>query len=229
MFQLDTTKYEARLTTEATEYWPKLGGIAETTGQYTLDSTGLVDSTGQSGTNSTGLVDSTGECGTSILEVNFMFWDEELVMCSFYEVSQGPPLYSKQPVTDLSDAASGFLQRYQTHTGDAQLAQMRSVLDTVEVTSNMTKTVDNLSLEVYVEDDKTFFAWGNTESARQCPAYNQLVACRAPRCTFAVCAYTSRLLRGGCTNCVPAVNVPLWRAHVPEGANAPLRFVEPSF
>jgi hypothetical protein len=148
IFQLDTAKYEATLMTNRTEYWPELGGIAQTTGQYTLDSTGLVDSTGQ--------------CGTSILTVSFTFWDQELIACSFYEESRGPPLYSKQPVTELSDAASGFLQRYQARTGDAQLAQMRSLLDMVDVTSNTTKTVDNLSLEVRVEDDRTFFAWGNT-------------------------------------------------------------------
>jgi hypothetical protein len=146
--QLDTSKYEVRLTTKATNYWPKFGGVAQTTGQYTLDSTGLVGST--------------CECGTSILTVNFAFWDQELISCSFYEVSQGPPMYSKQPVTDLRTAASDFLQRYQARTGDAQLTQMRSLLDMVEVTSNTTKTVDNLSLEVLVEDNKTLFTWGNT-------------------------------------------------------------------
>lgn len=148
VFQLDTAKYETTLMTNGTEYWPELGGIAQTTGQYMLDSTGLVDSTGQ--------------CGTSILTVTFTFWDKELISCSFYEESRGPPLYSKQPVTDLRDAASGFLQRYQTYTGDTQLAQMRSLLDMVEVASNTTKTVDNLSLEVHVKDDRTLFTWGNT-------------------------------------------------------------------
>lgn len=145
--QIDTAKYEVRLTTNSTKYWPELGGVAQTTGQYALDSSGLVDAT--------------GECGKSILTVSFAFWDEELISCSFYEVSQGPPMYSEQPVADLSAAASGFLQRYQAYTGDAQLAQMRSLLDTVEVTSNSTKTVDNLRLEVRVENDKTFFIWGN--------------------------------------------------------------------
>lgn len=146
--QLDTSKYEATLTTKATNYWPWLDGFAQTTGQYTLDSTGLVDSTGQ--------------CGTSIVTVSFTFWDEKLISCSIYEESQGPTLYSKQPATDLRAAASDFLQRYQAYTDDAQLTQMRSLLNTVEVTANTTKTVDNLSIEVYIEEDKTFFTWGNT-------------------------------------------------------------------
>ena len=92
MLQIDTAKYEATLRISRTEYWPELGGIAQTTGQYMLDST--------------------GQGGTSFLTVSFTFWDEELIGCSFYEESQGPSLYSTQPETDPIDAASGFLQRY---------------------------------------------------------------------------------------------------------------------
>jgi hypothetical protein len=142
VLQLDTTKYETTLIVSGTEYWPELGGIAQTTGQYSLDST--------------------GQGGTSLLTVSFTFWDEELIGCSFYEESQGPPLYSTQPETDPIDAASGFLQRYQTYTGDIKLAQMRSLLDTVDAVSNTTKTFDTLSLEINVEDDRTYFAWSNT-------------------------------------------------------------------
>jgi hypothetical protein len=94
--------------------------------------------------------------------VSFTFWDQELIACSFYEVSQGPPQFSKQPATDLKDAASGFLQMYQTRTGDTQLTQMKSLLDTIEVTSNATKTIDNLKLTILAENDKTLFTWSNT-------------------------------------------------------------------
>jgi hypothetical protein len=146
--ELDMAKYNAILVTNATNYWPELGGVAQTTGQYRLDSTGFVDST--------------GECGTSILTVTFSFWDNKLISCDIYEESQGPPLYSKQPATDLKDAASNFLQRYQTYTGDTQLSQMRSLLDTVDVTSNTTKTADNLSLEVKVKYDRTTLSCSNT-------------------------------------------------------------------
>jgi hypothetical protein len=95
-------------------------------------------------------------------QASFTFWDEELIMCSFYEVSQGPPMYSEQPVTDLRDAASDFLQKYQTRTGDAQLTQMMSLLDTIEVTPNATKTIGNLKLTVVAENDRTLFTWSNT-------------------------------------------------------------------
>jgi hypothetical protein len=147
--ELDMAKYNAILVTKATNYWPMLSGVAQTTGQYSLDSTGFVDST--------------GECGTSVLTVTFSFWDNKLISFDIYENSQGPPLYSKQPATDLTDAASNFLQRYQTYTGDTQLSQMSNLLDTVDVTSNTTKTAaDNLKLEVYVENDHTLFTWCNT-------------------------------------------------------------------
>lgn len=144
--QLDMSKYEARLSTKATNYWSWFGEVAHTSGQYVLDSTSIG--------------------GTSILTVTFTFWDQELVSCAYYEVSQGPTLYSRQPATDLINAASDFLQRYQTYTGDAQLTQMRSTIDGVKVTSNMTKTIDSLKLEVLFEershDNKTLFSWSNT-------------------------------------------------------------------
>jgi len=146
--QLDMAKYNAILMTNATNYWLGSSGIAQTDGQYRLDSTGFVDST--------------GECGTSILTVTFTFWGNKLISCDIYEESRGPPLYSKQPPTDLWDAASGFLQRYQTYTGDTQLSQMRNLLDMVEVTSNTTETADSLSLEVKVHHDHTYLTWGNT-------------------------------------------------------------------
>jgi hypothetical protein len=148
VFQLDIAKYEATLRTKATNYWPLLGGIAQTTGQYRLDSTGLLDSTGQ--------------CGKSILTVSFTLWDEELISCSFYEVSQGPPLYSKQPATNLKDATSVFLQNYQMRTGDTQLTQMENLLNAVEVKSNATKTTGNLKLTVSAKSGTTLFTWSNT-------------------------------------------------------------------
>ncbi|MCW4002991.1 MAG: hypothetical protein NWE95_03645 [Candidatus Bathyarchaeota archaeon] len=146
--ELDMTKYNSILLTKATNYWPWLGGVAQTTGQYSLDSTGFVDST--------------GKCGKSLLTVTFSFWDNKLISCDIYEESQGPPLYSKQPPTDLKDAISALLQRYQTYSGDAQLSQMRSLLDMVEITSNTTKKADNLSLEVECSYDNTCLKWGNT-------------------------------------------------------------------
>jgi hypothetical protein len=142
VIHLDMTKYEARLATKATNYWPMLDGIAQTTGQYELDSSSLG--------------------GTSILTVNFAFWDSELLSCSFYENSRGPTQYSKQPAADLKNAVSDLLERYQTYTGDTQIAQMRSLLDAAQVASNDTKSVGNLALTVYVEeDDHTLFTWGN--------------------------------------------------------------------
>lgn len=140
VMQLDMTKYEAMLKTTGT-----LG--TQTTGQYRLDSTGFLISPDQ--------------CGKSILTVSFTFMDEEFISCSIYENSQGPPYYSEQPATNLKDIAADILQRYQTYTGDSQLAQMMSLLDTVDLASNTTKAIGSLELEVSVKRDRTHLTWGN--------------------------------------------------------------------
>ena len=90
------------------------------------------------------------------------FWDDKLLSFFIYENSQGPRLYSKQPVTDLSGAAEGFLQRYQTYTEDSQLSKMKSLLDTVDVNSNTTRRTDDLSLEVEVKYNHMYLTWSNT-------------------------------------------------------------------
>jgi len=156
VFQVDVEKYEVTLVTSGTEYWPELGGIAQTTGEYMLDST--------------------GQGGTSLLTVIFTFWDEELIGCRLYEESQGPTLYSEQAEGDLIGAASGFLQRYKTRTKDEQLTQMSSLMDTVEVVSNITKTIDTLSLSIAVDDYRTSFTWSNTisETALDGAGYSRL-------------------------------------------------------
>jgi hypothetical protein len=149
--QLDMTKYETSLTEVGTEYPPWLDGVAQTNGQYSLDATGLNIPT--------------------LLMVTFTFFDKQLIALSLYEESQGPTLFTAKPPADLRDAALGFLQRYQTHTGDPQLSQMRSILETVEPSSNITKTVDDLSLEVNVKNNRTVFTWSNTANGA---AYSQL-------------------------------------------------------
>jgi hypothetical protein len=75
-----------------------------------------------------------------------------------------------------------------------------------------------------------FVAWGNTESARQHSASNQLVTRPDPKCTCAVgnqCAAQARASHGvrahcACTNCVLCVGIPLWRANVPHRQMHPL-------
>jgi hypothetical protein len=147
--QLDMTKYEAHLSTSGVLPW--MEGLAHTTGQYRIDSSGLG--------------------GTSIINVNFAFWDKTLISCSLYEVSQGPPIYSEQPSTDLRDAAS-FLQRYQAYTGDTALEKMRNLLDTVNPATNTTTTVDNIKLTVSVTPDETRFVWSTTYNGAD---YNRLI------------------------------------------------------
>ena len=146
--QLDIAKYEVTLLTSETNYWPWLTGTAETTGQYMLDSTGILDSK--------------GKCGTSLLMVTFTLWDNKLVSCALYEKSQGPAIYNDKPAIPPKDAASNFLQRYQTFTGDMQVTQMRSLLDEADINSNTTKIVNDLSLEIFTASNNSLFTWSNT-------------------------------------------------------------------
>jgi hypothetical protein len=134
--QFDMSKYEAKLISAGSL------DAQKTTGQYRLDASGLNIA--------------------SILTVSFTVWEKGVMSCSFYEVSQGLTLYSVQPSANLKDTASGFLQRFQIYTRDTQLTQMRNLLDTVEISSNNTRTVDDLKLEVYVENDRTHLTWSNT-------------------------------------------------------------------
>lgn len=149
VFQFDLSKYQVKLSSVYTNYWPELGGICEKSGMYMLDSTGIVDSSGQ--------------CGTSLLEVYFQLWDGKVVNCEFEEKSRGPTFYTKQPTSDLHDATLGILQRYQIYTGDEQITQMKELFDTVEVVSTSTKSVDNLSIKILVDSttDKIYLTWGN--------------------------------------------------------------------
>jgi len=141
VIQIDMTKYEARLSTSSVDYWSWLGGLAHTTGQYILDSSGLG--------------------GTSIIKASFVFVDKELVACFLYTM-QGAPIFSKQPNTDVIDAADDFLQKYQTYTNDSEVSAMRNNLETVTSKTNMTTTLGNIKLEASFKSTDSVFRWTNS-------------------------------------------------------------------
>jgi hypothetical protein len=138
---LALSKYQATLTANSSLL------MFQTTGQYRLDSTGLLISPDR--------------CGTSILTVSFTFWGSTLTTCSFSELSQGPAYYALPLASNVKDAALGFLQRYQTYSGDAQLTQIRTLLEKSDFSVNSTETVDNLLIEVNVEGNRTQITCGN--------------------------------------------------------------------
>jgi hypothetical protein len=77
----------------------------------------------------------------------------------------GSPLYSEPQPANIVDVVKGFLQRYQAYTGDPDfdgvrdIEGMRSILDTVDVTENVTAMSDHVQLEVINRTDYTVFVW----------------------------------------------------------------------
>jgi hypothetical protein len=140
VLQLDMTQYNATVTTLGVRYRDWLGGLAQTNGRCTLDST--------------------GSGGTSLLDVTFQFVDKTLVSCNLY-IKQGSVLYSQKQPTDSIEAAKGFLERYQAFYSNQDLSEMTSILSTVSLGENTTKTSENLSLEVTVQTSSTQYVWSN--------------------------------------------------------------------
>ncbi len=136
---LDMTKYNATLEIFDVRYPDDLHGLAQHNVLYML----LSDE------------------GT--LEAAFGFKNESFAHCMLGTI--GSPLYSQPQPANIVDAAKGFLQRYQTYTGDPNFdgvrdfEKTRSILDTVDVTENVTAMSDYVKLEVIRRTDYTALVW----------------------------------------------------------------------
>jgi len=136
---LDMTKYEAVLQIHDVYYPDELDGLAQDNVVYVL-------------------VSDEGE-----LEAAFGFKNESFAHCMLGTL--GSPFYAEPQPANVVDAVKGFLQRYQTYTGDPDFdgvrdfEGMRRILDTVDVTENVTATSDHVQLEVINRTDYTLFVW----------------------------------------------------------------------
>ncbi|MGD9130539.1 MAG: hypothetical protein PVH73_03070 [Candidatus Bathyarchaeota archaeon] len=136
---LDMTRYNATLEINDVSYPNELQGLAQRNVVYILFS-------------------DEGE-----LEAAFSFKNESFAFCSL--MTFGSPLYSEPQSKDIVDSAKDFLQRYQTYVGDPDFdgtrdyAEARSILDTVDVTENVTETSNHVKLEVISSIDYTAFVW----------------------------------------------------------------------
>ena len=134
---LDVTKYDVTLLGTSVTYPDWLGGLAQLTGKYALESeTGKID-------------------------VLFKFRNSTLSWC-LVRILDGSPQYTKSQSTDLRDLANGFLQKYQAYSGTSDLEAMRNIVDMVDVTENTTTTADNLKLTVSVNSFSSSFDWRYT-------------------------------------------------------------------
>ncbi len=134
---LDVAKYDVTLLGTSVTYPDWLGGLAQVTGKYTLESE------------------------TSKIDVLFKFRNNTLSWC-LVRILEGSPHYIDLPSANIRDLACDFLQKYPAYSGDSDLEAMRSLLDVVDVTENSTKTVGNMKLIVSVTSFSSSFDWRYT-------------------------------------------------------------------
>lgn len=141
--KVDVAKYDVTLLGTSTTYPDWLNGLPQQTGKYSLVSE------------------------TSNLNVLFKFRNGILSWC-LMRVIDGSPHYTVSQSNGTRELASGFLQRYQDYSGDAELETMVNMIDRVDVTENSTTTVDNLKLMVSVTAFSSSFDWRYTLDGSDC-------------------------------------------------------------
>lgn len=135
VFQLDMTKYNAKLATYSVDY-PNELGIQQEYVKYDLQAS--------------------GNTATAFCQFN----NGSLTACSI-SVITGSLLYA-QPSDNTFDTTKGILERYQTYTGSSGLKQMIDLLKTVNANNNETKTLGDMKLEVINDAYHTSYDWKYT-------------------------------------------------------------------
>jgi hypothetical protein len=137
VIKLDVSKYDATLSGTSVKYPDWLGGLPQMTGKFILESK------------------------TSKLDVLFKFRNTTLSWC-LVRVREGSPFYTEPLCTNLRDVANDFLQKYQEYSDDPDLTRMKNMLDTVDVTKNITITSENVKLGISVNTFSSEFYWKYT-------------------------------------------------------------------
>jgi hypothetical protein len=135
--KVDVTKYNATLVSNWVDYPPHWGGLAQEDVTYNLDC-----------------------ADESKLYVTCKFREGRLHYCGL-EVLKGSPIYAEPQATNVLDSTKGLLERYQTYSRAPYIQTMRGMLDTVDVTKNMTITAGNVELTTSsqeVQNDPTMEA-----------------------------------------------------------------------
>lgn len=114
------------------------------------------------------------ESDESKLEVICAFVDEKLRSMNIY-INDGSPL-TTQPAASPLEMAKDFLDKYQTYSDASYYSTLRSMLDSVEADKNITKTSENIKLEVTITESHTDFRWKYTfngvEATSKCVVLN---------------------------------------------------------
>jgi hypothetical protein len=128
---LDLAKYNVTLQINRSGDPSDWGGLPEEHGKYSLIS------------------------DESTLDVTYKFVNRTLFSCHLY-VYKGSPFYV-QPSVSVLNMTEGFLDRYQTFTGESRLQPMQDMLDTVTEVKEITKSVGNIKLTVLGGENSASF------------------------------------------------------------------------
>jgi hypothetical protein len=83
--------------------------------------------------------------------------------------NEGSPHLSKTAANPL-ELANNFLTNYQAYTADSLYGELKSTLDNVDASRNITKTSGNTQLEVIANNGYTTFKWTYTSNGAIAPA-----------------------------------------------------------
>jgi hypothetical protein len=123
---LDVPAYNTKLLGNSETYPEWLNGMPQQAGKIVLDSE------------------------TSKLTVLYKLRNNSLSWC-LVRPTEGTPHYIEQNV-EISKIVDGFLENYQTYSENSDAQQMRSILNSVDFTQNITKTEGNMKLAVTVSE-----------------------------------------------------------------------------
>ena len=136
---LDMTKYDATLEIFDARYPDELDGLVQHNVYYILVS------------------------DENEMEAAFGFKNESFAHCMLGTLTS--PIYSQPQPTNIVDFSKGFLQRYQSYIGDPifdgvkDYDEARSILDTVDVTKNVSAISDHVKLEVVSRTEYIALIW----------------------------------------------------------------------
>lgn len=98
---------------------------------------------------------------TSIIDVLYNFVDDSLTSCTIEPV-YGSVKHIQPAPSNLVDAATIFLQKYQVYADDSSIAAIKNTLVSVDTAENTTKIVGDVRLEISNTDLWTSFQWEKT-------------------------------------------------------------------
>ena len=134
---LEVSNYDAQLLGTLMTYPDWLDGFPQQTGKITLDSE------------------------INKLDVLFKLRNNKLSWCLVRQI-EGTMQYIDSPSVNMHNAVDGFLQRYQTYSKNAEIQQMRNILNTVDFTENITIMEGIMKLTVSINPFSVSVNFRNT-------------------------------------------------------------------